>query len=46
MMHLGCAALDVSIVLGIICHGAATTYHLTEGNTCNLEADKCRGAIN
>lgn len=41
IMHLGCAALDVTILLGIACHSAATLYQYTAGENCNLEAKKC-----
>jgi hypothetical protein len=44
IMHLGCAALDLSIIAGIICHAAAFTYQYTAGNNCNLEAAKCKEA--
>lgn len=44
VMHLGCAALDLSVIAGIICHGAALAYQYSAGNKCNLEAQKCKEA--
>jgi hypothetical protein len=41
VMHIGCAALDISVIGGIICHAAAFTYQYTAGNNCNAEAEKC-----
>lgn len=41
IMHLGCAALDLSIIGGILCHGAATLYQATAGNNCNLNYQQC-----
>ncbi|HNU13958.1 MAG TPA: hypothetical protein PKI55_05815 [Chitinophagaceae bacterium] len=42
VMHMGCAALDLSIIGGIICHGAAFAYQWTAGNNCNINAQLCR----
>lgn len=42
IMHIGCAALDVTILLGIACHSAATLYQYTAGENCNLEASRCK----
>lgn len=44
VMHIGCAALDISVIGGIICHGAAFAYQYTAGNNCNLQAEKCNNA--
>lgn len=43
-MHLACGALDLTIIGGIICHGAAFTYQITQGNNCNIAARRCREA--
>jgi hypothetical protein len=45
LMHAGCAGLDLSIIGGIICHGAAFTYHWAEGRRCNRTARRCREAV-
>lgn len=42
IMHLGCAGLDLSVIGGIICHGAAFVYQYNAGEKCNLEAENCR----
>ena len=41
-MHMGCAALDLSVVAGLICHGGVILYQKTANNNCNLEAERCR----
>ena len=43
-MHLVCAYLDLTVIAGIICHGAAFTYQWTAGNNCNIAARRCREA--
>lgn len=42
IMHLGCSALDVTFIFGILCHGTSTLYQKTAGDNCNLAANKCR----
>ena len=42
IMHLTCAALDVTIFLGIVCHSAATVYQITAGNNCNANYQLCK----
>ncbi|MES1215394.1 MAG: hypothetical protein ABUT20_07755 [Bacteroidota bacterium] len=42
VMHLGCAALDLSVIAGIICHAAAITYQYSAGNNCNSQAELCK----
>lgn len=44
LMHVGCAGLDLTIIGGIICHGAAFTYQWAEGRRCNSAARRCREA--
>ena len=45
LMHIGCATVDLTIIGGIICHGAAFTYQWREGRICNRNARKCREEI-
>ncbi len=40
IMHLSCAALNITVFMGAICHAAAITYQFTAGNRCNQEAKK------
>ena len=42
IMHLGCSALDVTFIFGILCHGTSILYQKTAGDNCNLAATKCR----
>lgn len=42
IMHLGCSALDVTFIFGILCHGTSILYQKTAGDNCNLAANKCR----
>lgn len=42
-MHIGCAVLDITVVAGLVCHGAAIAYQYTAGNNCNLESQQCKG---
>lgn len=35
IMHVGCAAADVTVVLGILCHGAASVYQYASLDECN-----------
>lgn len=35
VMHVGCAAADVTVVVGILCHGAVHTWMYTELVDCN-----------
>jgi hypothetical protein len=42
IMHLGCAALDVTFIFGILCHGTSILYQKTAGDNCNLAANKCK----
>lgn len=39
--HIACAATDPTIVVGIICHGAAVAYQIAEGDNCNAAAVDC-----
>ena len=39
--HLGCATLDVTIVAGIVCHGAVLVIQAVVSDTCNAEAEDC-----
>jgi hypothetical protein len=41
-MHVACSAADLTIIAGIICHGAAFVYQWTAGNNCNIAARRCR----
>ncbi len=41
IMHIGCAVADISVIGGVICHGAAITYQVTAGNNCNRTARNC-----
>jgi hypothetical protein len=43
LMHLGCAGLDLTIFLGIICHSGATVYQISESNKCIDAYTRCRG---
>ena len=45
IMHWGCAVLDLSVIGGILCHGAATLYQATAGNNCNLNYQQCINQI-
>jgi hypothetical protein len=42
IMHLGCSALDVTFIFGILCHGTSILYQKTAGDNCNLAANKCK----
>ena len=42
IMHLGCSALDLTFIFGILCHGTSTMYQKTAGDNCNLAANKCK----
>ncbi len=42
VMHLGCAALDLGVISGIACHGAAIVYQISEGNECKGSYDRCQ----
>lgn len=42
VMHIGCGLLDLTVVAGIACHGAAVVYQWSAGSNCNLEADNCK----
>ena len=44
-MHLACAALDITIVAGIVCHSAAAIYQLAESNKCEDKYRACKGTI-
>ena len=44
VMHVGCGLLDLTVLAGIACHGAAIVYQWSAGNNCNLEADHCNEA--
>jgi hypothetical protein len=39
--HVGFAAADVTIVLGIICHAAVITLQAVISDTCNANAEDC-----
>ncbi len=41
IMHLGCAALDLTVLGGLLCHGAAVAYQWSAGNTCNSNYQLC-----
>jgi hypothetical protein len=41
-MHLACAALDLTIIAGIICHSAATVYHWTSSDNCHISYRRCK----
>ena len=41
--HLACAAADLTIIAGIICHGAAIIYQITAGDNCNIAYRRCKG---
>ena len=43
IMHIGCAGLDLTVIMGIICHGAAFTYQITASNGCHSAYNRCRG---
>ena len=42
IMHTTCLSLDLSLIAGALCHGAAVLYQWTAGNNCNEEAARCR----
>lgn len=42
LANIGCAAADVTIILGLMCHAAATTYGSTMLNNCELEYQICK----
>ena len=44
IMHLGCVAADFTVILGIICHSAATAYQISAGNNCNTNYQQCKNA--
>ena len=44
IMHIACAALDPTVIAGIICHGLAITWQITQGNICISNAQTCNGS--
>jgi hypothetical protein len=42
--HLACATVDLTMIGGINCHGAAIIYQVSASDTCNAEAEDCRDA--
>lgn len=41
VMHVGCAAVDITVLAGIVCHAAAFTYQYTAGKNCNIAYEQC-----
>ncbi len=39
--HLGCATLDITIIAGVICHGAVTANQYIENSNCRLDLEDC-----
>lgn len=39
--HIGCGVADLTIVLGIICHGAVTAIHFSAQNECDYQYIDC-----
>lgn len=43
LMHINCATMDVTVLLGIACHAAVTIYQIAASSTCNMDYQKCKG---
>lgn len=43
MEQAGCASLNVTVVLGLLCHSAAATHLAKMGNDCNNAYEDCIG---
>jgi len=41
IMNIGCGSVDLTIVLGIICHAAVITYQITQSNLCYSTLQNC-----
>lgn len=41
LMHLGCGALDLTVLGGIMCHGVVAGWHYNALQGCNLDWDDC-----
>lgn len=41
LAHLGCAALDLTVVLGLLCHAAVTVAWMADNDDCKLEYEDC-----
>ena len=39
--HIGCAALDATVVLGLICHGSVLVMQYAASDTCNANSEDC-----
>ncbi len=42
--HFACAFLDISVIGGIMCHGAAFVYQISESNTARMDLKECRAS--
>ncbi len=42
LMHIGCGAADLTIVLGIACHAAVTAWQIAQSNSCGYAYDACK----
>lgn len=40
--NIGCVAADVTVILGLICHAAATSYGGTLLNGCEFDYQDCK----
>ncbi len=43
LMHIGCAAADLTIIVGILCHSAVFAYQVSESNICESDYKNCKG---
>ena len=41
IMHFACGALDLAVIPGLICHGAAIAYQISASSTCNTNYERC-----
>lgn len=41
VMHTGCLVADLSLVLGIVCHSAATAFQIFGNDECNVNYEVC-----
>lgn len=40
--HIACTSIDVTVVGGILWHGAVTVMHYTAQDECNYDREDCR----
>ena len=41
LLHVACGAADLSVIGGVLCHGAVVTWQAVKGDNCNIAAARC-----